>query len=85
MTISFVGGQTKDVFLDVCDRGEIPAVSDGYCISLAYVSLLDVVRSLSLVIDNSNETDEECVKQLLESSWCGLLSALSLLLGKARK
>ena len=80
LTISFVGGQTKDVFLDVTERSDIPGVSDGYCISLAYVSLLDVVRSLSLVIDNAKDQDEACVKQLLESSWCGLLSALSLLL-----
>merc|ERR1719242_2062236 len=51
LTISFIGGQTKEIYLDVTDRGEIPIVSDGYCISLAYVSLLDCVRSLSLLID----------------------------------
>jgi hypothetical protein len=49
------------------------------------------VRSLSLLIDqpeNEKECDDKsvekidsaCIKTLLESSWCGLLSALSLLL-----
>jgi len=44
-------------------------------------------RSLSLIVetndfDNGRSTQENegCVKQLLLSSWCGLLSALSLLL-----
>ena len=90
LTISFIGGQTKEIYLDVADRGEIPTVSDGYCISLAYISLLDCVRSLSLLIDQpqdagneeskSAKIDPTCIKILLQSSWCGLLSALSLLL-----
>jgi hypothetical protein len=75
LTISFVGGQTKEIYLDVSDRGEAPSISDGYCISLAYVSLLDVVRSLSLILDENIHTDP-CSKQLLESSWCGLLSGI---------
>ncbi len=79
LTINFIGGQTKEIYLDVSDRGEIPQISDGYCISLAYVILLDVVRSLALIFDKKQE-NEACKKQLLESSWCGLLSALSLLL-----
>ena len=81
LTINFIGGQTKDLYLDVSDRGEIPQISEGYCISLAYVILLDVVRSLSLLFDKKDvKVDEEGKKKLLESSWCGLLSALSLLL-----
>ena len=78
LTISFIGGQTKEIYLDVSDRGEIPVVSDGYCISLAYVSLLDCVRSLSLLIDqpekdkphaNAIESiDQKCIETLLESS-----------------
>ena len=85
-----LGGQTKEIYLDVSDRGEIPVVSDGYCISLAYVSLLDCVRSLSLLIDQPENSqvnegtvepiDQKCIQTLLESSWCGLLSAMSLLL-----
>jgi hypothetical protein len=42
--MSFIGGQTKEIYLDVADRGEPPQVSDGYCISLAYISLLDIIR-----------------------------------------
>ena len=57
LTINFVGGQTKEIYLDVSDRGEIPQISDGYCISLAYVILLDVVRSLSLLFEAKNETN----------------------------
>ena len=30
LTINFVGGQTKEIYLDVSDRGEIPQISDGY-------------------------------------------------------
>jgi hypothetical protein len=44
LAISFIGGQTKEIYLDVADRGEPPTVSDGYCISLAYVVMLDIVR-----------------------------------------
>lgn len=58
---------------------------------MAYVSLLDCVRSLSLLIDqpqkdkdhsdnSEDKMDPKCIETLLESSWCGLLSALSLLL-----
>ena len=77
-------------------------MSDGYCLSLAYVCLLDVVRSLSLLIDHPGQTSAQgsrsssssdyggsttvehisgdCTQSLLESSWCGVLSAMSLLL-----
>ena len=57
LTINFIGGQTKEIYLDVSDRGDIPQISDGYCISLAYVILLDVVRSLSLLFEAKNETN----------------------------
>ena len=102
LTLSFIGGQTKDIYLDISDRGEVPVVSDGYCLSLAYVCLLDVVRSLSLLIDHPGQTSAQgsssssssdygglttvehisgdCTQSLLESSWCGVLSAMSLLL-----
>ena len=42
--MSFIGGQTKEIYLDVTDRGEPPQVSEGYCISLAYICLLDIIR-----------------------------------------
>ena len=70
---------------------------EGYGVSLAYNCLLDVVRSVSLVIDTEEvdkresgaedtavETDLNSVRsQLLTSSWCGLLSAMALLLDAA--
>ncbi len=85
LTISFIGGQTKELFLDVSDRSEVPPVSDGYGVSLAYACLLDVVRSMSLVINRGSgqagDSDAKTThRQLVDSSWCGILAALSLLL-----
>ena len=65
LTINFIGGQTKEIYLDVTDRGEVPQISDGYCISLAYVILLDVVRSLAIVFDKNEESKQECHQPLL--------------------
>ena len=74
---------------------EPPAMLEGYGVSLAYNCLLDVVRSVSLVIDTEEggrEADDEAGvttdlatvrSQLLTSSWCGLLSAMALLLDAA--
>ena len=85
LTISFVGGQTKELYLDSSDRCEIPQVSDGYGISLAYACLLDAVRTMALVVNqDSSETTPTAAAarnvQLIDSSWCGILAALSLLL-----
>jgi len=89
------------------DKSDPPAVPDGYCMSIAYACLLDIVRSISLVVENmsptstshnSNSTmdnnrstkieplpvnsagEDAFSIQLVNSSWCGLLAALSLLL-----
>jgi len=88
LTLSWIGGCAKCQYLDMTDRLEPPSMSDGYGVSLAYSCLLDVVRSVSLVIDTdpSTTTQTEAVPldtvraQLLQSSWCGLLAALALLL-----
>ncbi len=82
LTISFIGRQTKELFLDMSDCSEVPSVSDGYGISLAYSCILDVVRSMSLIINRSTggEDESNCYRQLVDSSWCGILAALSLLL-----
>jgi hypothetical protein len=91
LTISFIGGQTKELYLDSSDRSEIPQVSDGYGISLAYACLLDAVRSMALVMNQDHQPEEKggkklaaknqsCHGQLIDSSWCGILAALSLLL-----
>ena len=69
LTINFIGGQTKEIYLDVSDRGEVPQISDGYCISLAYVILLDVVRSLAIVFDKNEESKKECHQPLLGISY----------------
>ncbi len=89
LTLSFVGGQTKELFLADAspERNEVPSVSDGYGVSLAYACILDAVRSMSLVVNGGagcqgmNEEDSKrCHRQLVDSSWCGVLAALSLLL-----
>ena len=87
LTISFVGGQTKELYLDSSDRTEIPQVSDGYGISLAYACLLDAVRTMALVVNQRNSAAAAAAAdlsarnvQLIDSSWCGILAALSLLL-----
>ena len=60
--------------------------------SLAYGCLLDVVRSVSLVVDTTTEvqvegptevTLDQVRSQMLTYSWCGLLSAMALLLDAA--
>ena len=80
------------------DKTDPPLIPDGYCMSVAYACLLDVVRSISLIVENisanttnisktpeSNEKsallDEDAFSiQLVNSSWCGLLAASTLLL-----
>ena len=82
-------------YLDLTDRLDPPTMQEGYGVSLAYCCLLDVVRSVSLVIDNQpsqpegDSEDSEAVSleqvrsQLLVSTWNGVLSAMSLLLDAA--
>jgi hypothetical protein len=81
------------------DKTDPPSIQDGYCMSVAYACLLDVIRSISLVVQNTpfcttsdlsssdgapNEKtaidDDSFSIQLVNSSWCGLLAALTLLL-----
>ena len=48
---------------------------------MAYACLLDAVRSLSLLVrDSENKDNAATAEQLVNSSWCGILAALSLLL-----
>jgi len=91
LTVSWVGGAAKCQYLDMTDRMEPPHMQDGYGVSLAYCCLLDMVRSISLVLDtdtshiiSTEQPDISTVRsQLLTSSWCGLLSAMALLLDAA--
>lgn len=82
------------------DKQDPPTIQDGYCMSVAYACLLDVIRSISLIVQtpgvvstdmplsaakpSSPEAagaDEDAFSiQVVNSSWCGLLAALSSLL-----
>lgn len=77
---------------------EPPTIPEGYGISVAYGSLLDIVRSISLAIqgpsklgeenaipykDRVSEEDRALHAQLITSSWCGLLAALTPLIDAA--
>jgi hypothetical protein len=68
------------------DKVEAPSIPDGYGISIAYACLLEIIRSISLVIAGSNTRDENLTVtpeqkqlhvQMINSSWCGVLAALS--------
>ncbi len=63
------------------DKHEPPALPEGYCLSLAYSSLVDATQSMNQVVDKVREpAKSELCKQLLGSTHCGILAALSLLL-----
>lgn len=70
------------------DKVEPPVVPDGYGISVAYACLMEIVRSLQITISPQvppdvseehliKENSKELNCQLINSSWCGLLAALS--------
>lgn len=77
--------------LEMLDKIEPPIVPDGYGISIAYASLMEIIRSLhiTIAVNTSNaadaapatvethEVDKDLHCQLINSSWCGLLAALS--------
>ncbi|XP_034257035.1 protein MON2 homolog [Thrips palmi] len=102
IVITYSSGQTKSIYLDMLEKGEPPAIPDGYGISVAYACLLEIIRSISICIDGlpplppgseENDNDAPAVEkraeeepseeerqlhaQLINSSWCGLLAALS--------
>lgn len=67
--------------MEMLDKSEPPMIADGYCMSVAYACLLDIVRSISLVVDGNDAAENNAFSvQLVNSSWCGLLAALTLLL-----
>lgn len=69
------------------DKIEPPIIPDGYGISIAYACLLEIIRSLQISISLQAQTDASWAAtdtakndlqcQLINSSWCGLLAALS--------
>ncbi|KAB0801130.1 hypothetical protein PPYR_05484 [Photinus pyralis] len=89
VVITFPTGTAKSTYLEVLDKIEPPLIPDGYGISIAYACLLEIIRSLHITIvpqqttDGqtvtfvSNEKDKDLHCQLINSSWCGLVAALS--------
>jgi hypothetical protein len=89
IVVTFPTGQTKSTYLEMLDKIEPPTIPDGYGISIAYASLLEIIRSLQITIGpqqqvegdsapiQTKEVDKELYCQLIKSSWCGLLAALS--------
>ncbi|KAL3172769.1 hypothetical protein MRX96_012808 [Rhipicephalus microplus] len=80
-------GICKATYMEMLDRVEPPVVAEGYGVSLGYVCLLDVVQSIATVVNqskgataNDSAANLRLHRQLVSSSWCGLLAALSLLL-----
>ncbi|KAG5311481.1 MON2 protein, partial [Acromyrmex insinuator] len=89
LVATFTSGQAKPTYLEMLDKVEPPQIPIGYGISIAYACLLDIIRSIALAInglkDDNNEnqiyqpseSEQKLHVQLLNSSWCGLLAALS--------
>ena len=82
-------GSVKFLHLDMLDKAEPAPVPDGYLLSMAYHSILDLVRGLTAIIDtelnevsagSSTKTDVSVLVEMLSGSWCSILSVLSLLL-----
>ncbi|CAG9855474.1 unnamed protein product [Phyllotreta striolata] len=83
---TFPTGQAKSTYLEVLDKIEPPVVPDGYGISVAYACLMEIIRSLQILINphqqpedqqSTRENGKDLNCQLVNSSWCGLLAALS--------
>ncbi|XP_014213732.1 protein MON2 homolog isoform X2 [Copidosoma floridanum] len=85
---TFTSGQAKSTYLEMLDKVEPPQIPDGYGISIAYACLLDIIRSIAMAIMGPREegverryepteADRKLHVQLINSSWCGLLAALS--------
>lgn len=98
LVITFPTGQTKSMYLEMLDKMEPPPIPEGYGISVAYACLLEIVRSISFSVNGPSILGEEnqlpyksrvseeektlhC--QMINSSWCGLLAALTPLIDAA--
>lgn len=89
-------GQARPTYLEMLDKVDPPTIADGYGLSLAFYCLLEVVKSVRILVQgepvNENQSQTSSIKknisaeergldeELINSSWCGLLAALSLLL-----
>ncbi|XP_022686091.1 protein MON2 homolog isoform X2 [Varroa jacobsoni] len=83
-------GPLKPLFAEMLDKVEPSVVPEGYCLSIGYVSIIEMITSITKLIHKyqkkSPTTEEEatanqelCI-QLVHSSWGGLISVMGLLL-----
>ena len=78
----------KYVYLEMLDKADPVIVPSGYLLTMAYHSILDLVRGLTAVIDTDLEqkssdnlnSGKSVLFEIVNSSWCSILSVLSLLL-----
>lgn len=89
LTTNVVTNINKSVFLEMMEKLEPPTIPDGHGISVAYACLLEIIKSVAAIIDgevstglqgDSKANEKGLQEQLINSSWCGLLKALFLLL-----
>ncbi|XP_066938872.1 protein MON2 homolog isoform X2 [Macrobrachium rosenbergii] len=96
LCVNIPTGQAKSLYLEMLDKLEPPTIPEGYGVSVAYYCLLDIVRSIHLVMMGPHATNEglggasehykpseeerKIHEQLVNSAWCGLLAALTVLL-----
>ncbi|XP_071551599.1 protein MON2 homolog isoform X2 [Panulirus ornatus] len=96
LCVNIPTGQAKSSYLEMLDKLEPPTIPDGYGVSVAYYCLLDIIRSIHLVMMgplatsdgptgvseqyNPSEEERKLHEQLVNSAWCGLLAALTILL-----
>ncbi|WAR26074.1 MON2-like protein, partial [Mya arenaria] len=84
-------GQTRPTFLEMLDKVEPPVVPDGYGLSLGFYCLVEAVRTIQVIVEGEKadgaktaedrKSDERHLhEELVNSSWCGMLAALALLL-----
>lgn len=92
LIVSMTTSANKAVFLEMLEKLEPPSIPEGYGISLAYSCLLEIIRSISQIVEKNDKNpdeassdklsteDQDLQQQLIKSSWCGMLKALFLLL-----
>lgn len=54
--------------LEMMDKVEPPSIPDGYGISIAYACLLDIIRSISLLV--ATETEGTCNYLITKDALC---------------
>ncbi|KAK3101498.1 hypothetical protein FSP39_004044 [Pinctada imbricata] len=101
LVLTFAQGTAKPTYLEFLDKVDPPSIPEGYGLSVAFYCLLEVVKSIQILVHGAPLADSEQVPQvtggktlrsnisdeerhldeeLINSSWCGVLAALSLLL-----